>query len=360
MRFWFRFVAPAFVAVFALLTAPAMAAGPKLVLVTFDGVRWQDVFRGADPRLVDDKAYVNPDLKSDVLDPAYVQVKDRAAALMPFLHGVVAKQGVLIGNRDQGQCASVANDMWFSYPGYSEIVTGKPDPTILENDKIWNPRPSFLEYANQRPGFRGKVAMVGTWTLFPYILNTQRSKLPVNHGFGDAYPTDTRTGREGLALLKAHNRVTYIAFGDTDELAHAGDYAGYLAAMERADEYLRQVWDLIQSDPYYRDQTTMIVSTDHGRGKEPLSAWRDHAGKRYFDLNPTYQPEFNATGVIGSDEVWIAALGPTIDRAKAPAYTLQNCAYSAQIASSALSAVGLDWRAFDPTIAKPLSFVKKP
>jgi hypothetical protein len=56
----------------------------------------------------------------------------------------------------------------------------------------------------------------------------------------------------------------------------------------------------------------------------------------------------------------MAAIGPTIDRAKAPTYTLQNCAYSAQIASSALTALGLDWRAFDPAIAKPLSFVRKP
>lgn len=348
------------VASLALMTAPSLAAEQKLVLITFDGVRWQDVFRGADPRLVDDKAYVHPDLKADVLDPAYVQVKDRAAALMPFMHGVVAKQGVLIGNRDQGQCASVANDMWFSYPGYSEIVTGKPDPSIVENDKIWNPRRSFLEFLNEQPGFKGKVAMVGTWTLFPYILNTQRSKLPVNQGFGDAYPTDTRTAREGLALLKAHNRVTYIAFGDTDELAHAGDYSGYLAALERGDEYLRQVWDLIQSDPYYRDQTTLVVSTDHGRGEQPLASWRDHAAKRYFDLNPTYQPEFNATGVVGSGDVWIAALGPKIETSKAAIYTQNNCAYSAQIASSALTALGQDWRAFDPEIGKPLSFFKKP
>jgi hypothetical protein len=133
-----------------------------------------------------------------------------------------------------------------------------------------------------------------------------------------------------------------------------------LAALERADDYLRQVWDLIQSDPYYRDQTTLMVSTDHGRGAEPLSAWREHAGKRYFDLNPTYQPQYNATGVIGSGEVWIAALGPKIERKRAAAYSLQNCAYSAQIASSALTALGLDWRAFDPTIGKPLSFVRKP
>lgn len=359
MQSWLRHLSVINLLAAILMGGPAHAAEPKLVLITFDGVRWQDVFRGADPRLIDDKAYVHPDLKADVLDPAYVQVKDRAAALMPFLHGFVAKHGVLIGNRDQGQCASVANDMWFSYPGYSEIVTGKPDPSILENDKIWNPRRSFLEYANQQPEFRGKVAMVGTWTLFPYILNTQRSKLPVNKGFGDAYPTDTRTAREGLALLKTHNRVTYIAFGDTDELAHAGDYTGYLAALERSDEYLRQVWDLIQSDPYYRDQTTLMVSTDHGRGSEPMSAWRDHAAKRYFDLNPTSQPEYNATGVIGSNEVWMAALGPKIDRAKAAKYTMQNCAYSAQIASSALTALGLNWTRFDPTIGKPLSFVKK-
>jgi len=339
----------------------AQAQERKVVLVTFDGVRWQDVFRGPDPKVVGDRQFVNPDIKDDVIVPAYMQGADPGGALMPFLHGVVGREGVLLGNRDAGECAEVANDMWFSYPGYNEILTGKPDPGILQNDKIWNPNVSFLEYLQKRPGFRGRVAMVGTWTLFPYIVNTRRSAVPVNEGFGGSYPTDVKTAREGLRLLHRHDqRVVYIAFGDTDEFAHAGDYAYYLTALERGDDFLREVWELIQADPFYRGQTTLIVSTDHGRGDTPLSAWQDHASKRYFQLNPDEQPQYNETGVTGSGNVWIAAIGAAVDRPRAGDYRGGACAQSRQIAASILTALGEDWRDFRADAGAPLAFIKAP
>jgi hypothetical protein len=345
----------------AVLAADTAGAERKFVLVTFDGVRWQDVFRGADPLLVGDGRFVNGDIKDDVIAPAFVDVPDRPAALMPFLHGVIAREGVLVGNRDRKECAQVANDMWFSYPGYNEILTGKPDPGILQNDKIWNPNVSFLEYLQKRPAFHGKVSMVGTWTLFPYIVNTQRTDVPVNEGFAGAYPTDVRTAREGLRLLGRHDqRVVYIAFGDTDEFAHAGDYAHYLAALEQGDEFLRQVWGLLQADPYYRGQTTLLVTTDHGRGDVPASAWRDHASKRYYDLNPKEQPEYNATGVTGSGNVWFGAIGAAVNPAGAAGYRQGACAQTRQVAASALAALGLDWRAFGAGIGAPFDFIAAP
>jgi hypothetical protein len=357
-----RLAALVVAAALALGAAPSALAGErKVVLVTFDGVRWQDVFRGADPRLVDDPRYVNPDIKDDVVAPPYVNVPDRAAALMPFLHGVVARQGVLIGDRDKGECAKVANDLWFSYPGYSEFLTGKPDPALTDNGKVRNPNVTFLEYLQRRPDYHGKVAAVGTWDVFPYIINTERTDLPVNAGFAGTYPTDVKTAREGLRLLARHDqRVVFIAFGDTDEFAHAGDYAHYLMSLERGDDFLRQVWDQLQSDPYYRGQTTLMVSTDHGRGEEPLAAWREHGSRRAFQLTPKEAPEYNETGVPGSDNVWMAAIGPAVDPAGAAAYRGGGCARSRQIAASALTALGVDWRGLGPDVGAPLSFIAAP
>lgn len=349
-------------AIFTLTTGQgAHATERKFVFVTFDGVRWQDIFRGADPAITADPRFVNPDIKDDVIAPAFIDVKDRAASLMPFLHNVIARKGVLIGNRDKGECAQVANDMWISYPGYNEFLTGKPDPNIVENDKIWNPNVTFLEYLQNQPLFHGKVAMVGTWTLFPYIVNTQRTDVPVNVGFHGTAPTDIKTEREGLKLLQRHDqRVVYMAFGDTDEFAHAGDYAYYLGALERGDEFLRQVWQLIQSDPFYRNQTTLMVSTDHGRGEKPIEAWQDHSAPRYHELNPTYQPQYNGTGIAGSGNVWMAAIGPAVKREGAEAYRGGVCAYSKQIAASAVTALGEDWKSFNPDAGEPLAFITAP
>ncbi len=52
----------------------------------------------------------------------------------------------------------------------------------------------------------------------------------------------------------------------------------------------------MQSHEYYRDKTTFIITTDHGRGKRSNKSWTKH-GK----------------GVKGSDEVWIAMIGPDIN-----------------------------------------------
>lgn len=372
MRWCFR-VFPA-MAAFALCLAPAapgeanaaeataeknaVAFEPKVVIVTFDGVRWQEIFRGADPALIE--AEVEADLQEPITE-SFVKVADRAGAIAPFLHEVVGKQGVLIGDRDRNSCARVKNDMWFSYPGYTELLAGKPNPALLENDPIFNPDVTVLEWANKDRAFAGKVEMVGTWTLFPFIVNDRRSGVPVNAAFAGRAPTDVMTARAGMQLLQEKKpRLLYIAFGDTDELAHIGDYDGYVSAIERGDEYLRLLWERLQGDPYYRGQTTLIVSTDHGRGRQPQESWRDHSSPRYHALYPDYQPQYNGTGVIGADEIWVAAIGPAVAPYKAKNYTPENCGLQASIAASAVVALGRDAKSFSADAEAPFSFIVSP
>jgi hypothetical protein len=327
---------------------------PKVVLVTFDGVRWQDVFRGADPALV--KAEVHEDLHRYV-SSAFASGR----SVMPFLHDVIAAQGLLLGNRDAGECAEVENDMWFSYPGYTEMLAGKPNPAIVENDAIPNPDVTVLEWANKRADYAGKVEMVGTWSLFPYIVNAGRSGVPVNAALGGREGTDARTARAGLELLASRKlRLIHISFDDTDKYAHVGNYESYLASMERGDEFLRQLWQQLQDDPYYRGQTTLIVTTDHGRGHEPLAAWRDHSAPRYHALNPDYQPQYNGTGVVGSDEIWIAALGPAVTDGGRDSYRNGRCVTQAQIAKSIVVALAGDPGTFTTEAAAPFAFVAAP
>lgn len=37
---------------------------------------------------------------------------------------------------------------------------------------------------------------------------------------------------------------------------------------------IEELWNYVQSDPFYKDQTTIIVTTDHGRGNG--NEWTDH------------------------------------------------------------------------------------
>jgi len=342
-----------------LPAAPAWAkpaAGRNLVLVTIDGVRWHEIFEGASPTIVADKRFVDPDIRHDVIAPAFLDVPDRATALMPFLHQVMARQGVLYGDPRAQQCARVSNAYAVSYPGYSEFLTGRVDPAIANNDPIDNPKVSFLEYLNRLPGFRGRVGVAGNWDIFPHILNVKRSHLPVNVGFAGQYPSEVRVEREGFRLLKAHKRVIYVALGDTDEYAHAGDYAFVLAALERTDEMLRRIWETVQADPFYRGRTTLLVTTDHGRGDAAADDWREHGTLAYFQKYPDDGPSYTTTGIPASAKVWFAALGPAV---VARRHMPKDCATSAQIAASGLRAVGVDWRGLGKDIAPPLWFIGK-
>ncbi len=70
-----------------------------------------------------------------------------------------------------------------------------------------------------------------------------------------------------------------------------GAYPEYLNAIHRDDEYLRELWSLVQSLPEYRGKTTLMVLPDHGRGRGLF--WGLHAWP-----------------VAGSGQTWMAFLGP--------------------------------------------------
>ena len=60
--------------------------------------------------------------------------------------------------------------------------------------------------------------------------------------------------------------MLYIAFDETDDWAHDGRYDPVLDAYARIDDYLRELWTWLQSQPDYKGRTHLLVTTDHGRG----------------------------------------------------------------------------------------------
>jgi hypothetical protein len=303
--------------------ACAVQAQPSLqtdnvILITLDGLRWQELFDGADQRLIGDENFVDD---SDALKARFwdddAQVRRRK--LMPFFWSVIAEQGQLHGNRVHGSRVDVTNNFWFSYPGYNEILTGFRDDRIESNDKIPNSNITVLEHINRQPEFEGSVAVFGSWDVFPYIINEQRSGIPVNAGFRSA-EDDELSAREAFLnelqaqvpspwstvrldafthhyakeyLEKNSPRLTYIAYGETDDFAHDGKYDQYLNSANQTDAFIADIWNWAQSIDQYRNTTTMIITTDHGRGTQPVDAWKGHG-----------------TDVEGSDQIWFAVMGP--------------------------------------------------
>jgi hypothetical protein len=210
------------------------------------------------------------------------------------------------------------------------------------------------------PGLRGRVATFASWDRFPYILNRTRSGLKVVAGWERrSNPGESGEERMLAGLIKEthHNweeccydsftfysalqylkrerpRVLYIALGETDEFGHEGRYDYYLEAAHRFDSYLSTLWQTLQSMPEYCDSTTLIITTDHGRGSG-LHQWKNHG-----------------TETPGSERIWIGVLGPDTRplglRSRTPTVT------QSQVAATVAALLGFDYRAFAPRAGPPI------
>ncbi|MDO8271561.1 MAG: phosphoglyceromutase [Gammaproteobacteria bacterium] len=349
--------------------------------MTLDGLRWQEVFRGLDARLLADERYTST---KETLEEKFASTASKSSAerLLPFLHGVVFQQGSVLGNRDAGSCARVTNPWYFSYPGYNEILTGSVDKGIDSNASILNPNVTMLEWLQKQESFQNRVAVFGSWDVFPFIYNTQRSAIPVNVGpraapdnsfeeilnqlhqdIPSPWPTvrlDAFTHHYALSYLRNHQpRVLHVAYGETDDFAHDGDYDQYIMAANRTDRFIRELWDFLQSEAQYRDNTVLFITVDHGRGEEPLETWEHHASKESLTGYMQSLAEYEE-GIVGSDAIWMAALGPGIvgGAGSGPDVTKSapgNCAGANQIAATLLTLLGQDHLSFNPQAGAPLT-----
>jgi hypothetical protein len=293
--------------------APAAAGSARnLIIFLMDGYRWEELYRGADSSLMFDTKFNRTDSAWTFKKYWAGDASARRRLLMPFIWETIAAKGQLYGNRDLGSLVNVKNKYQFSYPGRSEAFTGYYDSAVNSNDYPDNPNTNVLEFIDKQPGFRGKVAVFSSWDADARIFNRHRNGMLVNiygedvtgqltplqvaanawqHLLPDIFGGGERLDAGTFALAKAyllanHPRVLYIDLGDPDDFAHAGDYGSYLDAAHYADAMMKDVWTTIQQDPFYKDQTAMLLFPDHGRGLGPQ--WTDHgegvgpSGQTYF------------------------------------------------------------------------------
>src|ERR1700733_5789301 len=125
----------------------------NLIIVTLDGMRWQEVFGGVDSLLMIDKRFTRD--SAEVAGKFWDNnVMERRKKLFPFLWTTVLQQGQLYGDRNRGSQVNNANKYKFSYPGYNEIFTGYPDTAVNSNDKILNRNTNVLEFIQKQPGYK--------------------------------------------------------------------------------------------------------------------------------------------------------------------------------------------------------------
>jgi hypothetical protein len=340
---------------------PTALSTHNVILVTLDGVRVQEVFGGLDETIAaHDARQVYSEISTGRERYGAATDEARREALLPFFWKRLAPMGVVFGNPAHGNHVKVQNRILWSTPGYTEIMTGAPRAQVTDNDNVRHPYRTALEYAREALGLGyGQVAQIGSWDGFK-LAAASRDDVFLMVGAHDTIPAalgspetdqlaalrqeimglweegsnDVLTFRMALDfLVKKQPRVLWLALVNSDDWAHAGRYDRYLEYLHLADSLLGELWQTLQSLDAYRDRTTLIVTTDHGRGVQG-SDWAEH------DIT-----------IPGSDDIWLAVVGPdTPDRGEV---TEAGTLYQGQVAATLLQFLGLDMRAVDSAALPP-------
>jgi hypothetical protein len=342
--------------------AQAQPRTENVILVTLDGARHQEMFNGLDRDLLQASVGKTPVQETAAYRKYWAPtVEERRRKLLPFFWGTLMTHGSIAGNPLAGSTVRVTNGHRFSYPGYSEILTGQAfDDDIKSNDLIQNPHETVLEFVRHgRRLPRSKVAAFASWGVFAGIVERvagtittnagqQRLELPdpavalVNRLQFEVMPPwdlirhDAFTFRLAMAYLKAERpRLLYLALDETDDWAHDGKYGLVLDALARTDRQLRELWEWVESDAQYRGKTTIILTTDHGRGKTAAD-WRSHG-----------------RDIEGAQDIWVAIAGP--DSPRRGEWKTAEPLFQNQIAATVARFFGLDFAALRPSAGPPIA-----
>src|SRR5688572_28933232 len=99
----------------------------RIIIITTDGLRWQELFTGLDSSIANQKKFNQEDSLELYKTYWHKEAEERRKLLMPFFWNSIVNQGQVYGNRHFGNKVNTANPFRFSYPGYSEIFTGYAD-----------------------------------------------------------------------------------------------------------------------------------------------------------------------------------------------------------------------------------------
>ncbi|HWC76995.1 MAG TPA: hypothetical protein VG778_06005 [Blastocatellia bacterium] len=357
-----RLIAGLFAILLLAATAAAQSRSENVVLITLDGARIEEVFEGLDLEIL--KAITKEGAVEDT--PLYKKywaptAEARREKLMPFFWGVLMKHhGSIAGNRKLGSTVEITNGHRFSYPGYSEILTGQAHDAVIDsNDKKRNPYVTVLEFLRHKLRVdKHEVAAFASWDTMDWIVEHKEGTITSNAGYEaydhadpavqelsrvhleavtgwDGARHDAYTFRFAMAHLKTSQpRVLFISFDETDDWAHDGRYDRVLQSLERTDGHLQQLWRFLQSSERYRNKTSILITVDHGRGTT-AGQWRDHGKK-----------------IEGAKYIWLATISP--DSALRGEWKNAETIYQNQVAATLCRFLNIDYSENNPNAGRPV------
>lgn len=265
--------------------APAVAKREKVsantvVVLVIDGIRWQEVFAGVDPKLA---------RRHGIGGDGRV-----ASQLVPNLHALRTDEGAAVGAPGVGPPLLASGPVYRSLPGYMELLSGRSAEYCSSNRCGSVRYPTLIDQVSEDEP--GTAALFASW---PHLLHaaalkperalvsagrTTGTNLELLYGSPGRSALRDRALRAGpfpskgdfradmftaaLALDYLNHerpRLLFVSVGEADVWGHANNYRAYLAALHDADAFVGQLLAASRRLNQAGHRTTLIVTTDHGR-----------------------------------------------------------------------------------------------
>jgi hypothetical protein len=240
------------VLVFSLAAAPVTPATPSqrnVIFLTWDGVRWQDFFNK------------NPD-----------------GAFTRFW-STHAQRATVLGDPSVGEPFEASNASIKSLPAYQEMMVGAA--TACDSNLCGRVKEETLLDRLHSLGFGSKMKVVGSWGTLDWATSSRKYPF-VDTGlhddelrppWGDARK-DRDTWGKAMSALEQRPRFLWISLNDADEWGHRGSRDTYVSQLKRYDIWFDELVQKLAAMPGYGENTTIVVTTDHGRGEG--DDWSEH------------------------------------------------------------------------------------
>jgi len=249
-------------------------------------------------------------------------IEDPSHQYIPHLWNEIFKEGTLYTNL-------VALNFQFHMPVVHAINTGLTYPVFTNSLRA----PSIFQYVRKRYDLpQTKLWSLGTWYKSDYALATEnysqetypcmfssmdfdmspQLKEILNKqelSFEDSFPKLLKKNREywpswdalgdvqfGIfkkILRKFKPKLVHYILNDV-ECAHSDTFGRYVLTIRKCDEKISEIKEFIDQDPYYKNNTYLIVDVDHERDLYYV----DHFENSY--LNPA--------------RVWMYIYGPGVKK----------------------------------------------
>jgi hypothetical protein len=192
---------------------------------------------------------------------------------LPRIWNDLRPQGTIFTNfRNDGKTVTC--------PGHAAFLTGEYED--IKNNGTERPHyPTLFEYYRAKTNDADTCCAVVPGKDKLHVLAFSSHEL-FGHKFGAQYVaasnmTDTATW---TALRRTMDdvrpRLVIVNFPSVDVAGHDSNWTGYLRAIREADSLVNLLWNKIQSDPHYKDKTTLFVSSDHGRHDDAHGGFQHH------------------------------------------------------------------------------------